>query len=110
MDHPTRIKVGPHTYRVTASQAALDAAVRKEQADLFGYTDFGRQTITIAPDITQPKQQEVLLHEALHCITDLVGITAELGASDDEKYVNRIAPAILDMLRRNPAFVDYLLA
>lgn len=107
--HPTRIRVGPHTYKITATQAAIDAASRAEQSDLYGYTHHGRLTISLAPDILATKQQEVLLHETLHCITEQAGITAELGPKDEERIVDRLAPLLLDTLRSNPTLVDYLL-
>lgn len=107
---PKRIHIGSLTYRVTTDKASVDAACREEGTDLYGRTHHGRLTIALDPTTTDPKQREVLLHEALHCLTEKAGITAELGAQQEEKLVDRIAPLLLDLLRTNPALVDYLRA
>lgn len=51
---------------------------------------------------------ETLLHEILHCVTESAGINAELGEAEEEKLVRRVAPLLLDVLRRNPDLVAYL--
>lgn len=108
--HPTKLKVGPFTYLVTSSQAAIDAACRTEGADLFGHTDFATLRIAIAPDTHPARQQETLLHEVLHTLTRQAGIVNELSATDEERLVTRLAPILLDTLRRNPTLVAYLTA
>lgn len=108
MPIPSKIVVGPLTYTVSSAQADIDAACRAESADLYGHTNHGTLRIAIAPDVNQARQRETITHETLHCLTAQVGIVNELSADDEEKLVRRLAPALLDCLRRNPALVAYL--
>lgn len=106
---PKQITVGSLTYTVTTSKATIDAACRDEGADLYGRTDHTRLAIALDPDNAPAMQRQTLMHEAMHCITERVGLTTELPAGDEEKLVRRIAPALLDLLCTNPQLVEYLL-
>lgn len=98
MPLPKRIRVGSRTYEVRLSADPEHA----------GRTDSDRLIVSINDSIPQGGQQETLLHEILHAITNYTGIYNDLGHKKEEKVVNRIAPVLLDVVRRNLAVVEYL--
>jgi hypothetical protein len=49
-----------------------------------------------------------LVHEVLHTIFTFAGLDAELGEKKTERHVRRLAPIVLDVLRRNPDMLSYL--
>lgn len=105
---PASIVIAAVEYTVTADQALIDAASVEAEASLRGETDHERQTIVVAPDLAPGRLAETLLHEVIHCITECAGINAELGAVEEEKIVRRVAPLLLDVIRRNPDLIAYL--
>jgi hypothetical protein len=105
---PKRIKVGPVSYELSSSRAEINEASVSEKVSLIGYADHSLLKIILHPDMAAGRKREVLLHETLHCLTTLAGINAELDEDDEEKFVNRLAPVLLDLLRRNPRLVGYL--
>lgn len=103
MNLPRTLTVGPVRYRVTTRPKAV-AKMGQEQ---LGCCNPDRATITLHPDQPATVMRESLLHEALHAVTDLVGVAADLGAGKDERLVRRLAPALLSLLRDNPDAVTY---
>ena len=104
---PDTVQVGPYTVTLVEDQAAIDRRSVEERGRLLGHYDECTTTITLAPDLTPDIRAETILHELLHAITAMTGLANELE-DDDEKIVRRLSPALLDMLRRNPALVEYL--
>lgn len=108
---PAVVEVGPHPYAVTAEELAWLRVFAETAAEgLVGQTDHNLLTITIDPKLAPAMARDTLLHEVLHAVFSAVGVSRDLGASKEEDAVNRIAPALLDVLRRNPPLVAYLLA
>jgi hypothetical protein len=105
---PKKVIVGPHTYKVVVDQGAIDGRGREERSDLLGHTDRRRLVITLAPDQNLRMLQESLLHEVLHCVTGMSGLAEEWSVETEEAAVNRLAPILLDVFRRNPALVSFL--
>ncbi len=97
------LQVGPFTYTVKQDVCA----VAKLDSEL-GTCDPDELTITITPTAPERVQQECLVHEALHAMTALTGLAHELGEEVDERVVRRLAPVLLEVLSRNPRFVEYL--
>ena len=68
--------------------------------------------ITIKPGLHPDQEADTLLHELIHALTGSTGLTASgavLEDSDTAEIVTAaLAPALLDMLRRNPDLVTYL--
>lgn len=95
---PAVVHVGPHVYEVREAP----------DMDDLGDISFENQEIRIRPVGGRSQQQDSLLHEVLHALTDLTGVAYEIGGAEDEKLVRRLAPALLDVLRRNPALLRYL--
>ncbi len=107
---PDYVDIGPHRYTIVCDEAAIDKVSREEQDDLLGHTDHGTTTITLSPDQSASMLADAVLHEVLHALTSVTGIANDLGDDDDEAMVNRLSPALLDALRRNPALTAYLVA
>jgi hypothetical protein len=109
MKPPKRINVGPFVYDVTFDRATMDARVREESTALIGHHDGAVLTIDIDPDQAVGQARDTLLHELLHAIADVTGLSEAWGDREEE-FVGRLSPAILDTLRRNPKLVRYLIA
>lgn len=105
---PKAVHVGARRYAIVADQVALDRAQVKLRADLNGCTNNEQLVITLDATNHADVVKETLLHEVLHTITEYTGVDDDLGADDEEKVVNRLAPVLLDVLRRNPKLVAYL--
>lgn len=107
-DLPAHIQIGPWTCAVVSDNAEINARSNEEEADLVGHWSPRALTITLRPDIARDVLAETVLHETLHGILDQIGVRSELGAEDTEGVVIRLAPLLLDVLRRNPQLVAYL--
>ena len=105
---PKTIVVGPFTYSVTFDQAAIDAASVAADTSLRGETDHALLTIVVHPKLAAQQAVETLLHEVLHTVMTVAGITQDFGDDKEEQIVNRTSPLLLDVLRRNPSLVAYL--
>lgn len=112
MTAPKTVRVGPHRISIEISTAAHNAAQVAETASLYGRYDPGANRITIQPDLHRDQEADTLLHELLHAVATGTGLTASGGALEDaerqEVVVSALAPALLDLLRRNRTLVDYL--
>lgn len=109
MPLPKGLLVGARRYTVICSQAGIDSESVERGEELHGVTNTSTMRVTLNPKNSADRQRDTLLHEALHTVLDLVGLNQDLGAEMEERVVNRLAPALLDLLRRNPRLVDYLM-
>lgn len=107
---PVELEIGPHRYEVIADRAALDAICRAQRTDLLGHTDSRLNTIAVAPDQAGAQLRDTLLHEALHAIFDYIGLSHDWGPALEEHVICRLSPAVLELMRRNPVLVNYLIA
>lgn len=112
MKPPAAVIVGPFKYRVSSKRADLATARRDDPSLFSGRTDHASLRILLDPDQCDAKAalQEVLLHEVLHTLTRMTGIAVEIDDKLEERLVNRLAPALLDVLQRNPRLVAFLAA
>lgn len=108
---PKRVEVGPLVYTVRTDKQ------RSDDADTFGFTDHEKSEIILDPKLAAPHARVILLHELLHTILrDAIGAqrggkSALLADRDTEEIlVTAVAPWLLEVLRRNPELVAYLLA
>lgn len=106
---PDTIKVGPFHYMVEQNRHAINHASVTSGEVLLGQCDHDHLVIRLSPDMPRERAAEVLLHETLHAITHLTGAIKDLGYDIEEAMVNRVAPALLAVLRENPDLVDVLL-
>jgi hypothetical protein len=106
---PAAVEVGPHSYAVIVDPIAWHKVYAATASiGLAGQTDHTRLTIHLDPDNVGTMQADTLLHEILHAVFTFSGVSRDLGFEKEEDAVNRIAPALLAVLRRNPALVAYL--
>jgi hypothetical protein len=108
-DVPTSVRIGPFKYTVLCDAQARLRAV-EHAADgkgLLGYTNPNLLEITVAEQMPRQLQQETLLHELLHAIASVTGLTVEWG-DDEEQIICRLSPVLLDVLQRNVELVDFL--
>lgn len=70
-----------------------------------GRTDVRNLRLLINADQHEMQLRDTLLHETLHACLHV----QELGA-EDEEFVRRLAPVLLDVLRSNPVLVAWLTA
>lgn len=108
MKPPKTITAGPYEYVVLVDTAAMNARSVASEIGLRGETDHHTLTITLDAELSPVKLAETLLHEALHTLTTMVGIVDDLGPKEEERFVARLAPVLLDLLRRNPTLVAFL--
>ena len=88
--------------RYKAMVASRPFSATSKHADSNGYIDYNKTELLIRPGQSATRERETVMHEVLHAIWDLAGLS-------DENIVNRISPLLLDTLRRNPHLVDFLL-
>lgn len=105
---PSTITVGARTYSVSDDTNVVNAYGRSaETAGLYGATDHRSLVIAIDPNQAADQLRDTLLHEALHCCTNLAAI--DVAPPDtEEELVARLTPPLLAMLRDNREFVDYI--
>lgn len=103
MKPPAVLRVGHLTYKIIATGEVARAA-----GDENGKCSPDTATIVLHPDQPLQVMRESLIHEALHAVTSMAGLAAELGDDKDEQYVNRLAPLLLGLLRDNPKAVAFL--
>lgn len=80
-----------------------------------GTTGLDDQTIkvkTLGPGGVGPDvQRETILHETLHAVFYLHKLDRYLSSKEDdgEEFIDALSPALLAVLRQNPALVRYLM-
>lgn len=107
MKAPNRIKVASHVYEVTAGKAGEVAALH---ADNRGSTVAENLTIILAGDRPASRQRETLLHELIHCCWEESALRShEEATKHEELVVTALAQVLIDVLRRNPKLVAFLI-
>ena len=107
---PYKIKVGPFSYNVQVSDTAIMAHAENGGGSCDAYCQPYKMEIVLKASCVEDRRRELLLHETLHALCDLVQKRA-LGFDDydeEEKMVATLAPALLSVLRDNPDMVAYL--
>lgn len=106
---PSSVAVGPFRYRVSLDSQEMLRMCRSQRTDLLGNCDQRSLTILVEPDQAAGQMADTMMHEVLHAVVDMVGLGSEWGSEKEEAVVTRLSPALLDVLRRNPELVAYLL-
>ncbi len=107
---PTSIDIGPFRYTITIDELTRQRAQETSRELLLGQTDHDKLEMIL--DAKQPDSlmRETLLHETLHLVTEINGLRFEWGDTKEEGVVRRLSPILLEVLRRNPELVAYLMA
>ena len=105
-DLPRSITIGPFVYTVTDDDTAHAVAVKRDGVDTWGSISYGLGTIALEPNQNAAHKRVALLHETMHGCWHLT----DKQHADDEAAIRILAAPMLDMLRRNPDLVAYLMA
>ena len=105
---PDQVQVGPHRYTIQFDDTALNIESVREGEDLVGHCDRRALRILVRTGMAHDQEADTLLHETLHALCEVIGFDSELGEMEEETFVRRLTPILLDTLRRNPALVAYL--
>lgn len=97
-----KVLVGPYEYSIT-----YDPNIR-QAGDVVGLFGADMESILIDPQLGRMKERETVLHEVRHGIWHMC-LSDELSDKQEEKVIKRETPLLLDVLRRNPRLVKYLL-
>ena len=97
---PSIIKVGYQDYTTILDTAE---GIRRRHS---GETDFDKFTITVSAHVSKVELADTLIHEVLHAIFHSQG----LNTPDEENLVTNLAHGLVDVFRRNPGLVFYLLS
>jgi len=74
-----------------------------------GCLQLSQQRIAIRDGQAPNAERDTLLHEVLHSILHMTSaVSVFKHAEREEVVVNALAVGVLDVLRRNPAFVTWL--
>lgn len=102
---PKHIKVGPYYYEVYFMKPPFPGASEEFE---FGASEHGHLQIFIDNTVHLMVQIETLCHEILHCIFYNTGMAMEWGHTKEERYIRVLSPWLVDILRDNPDFTDFL--
>lgn len=105
---PDRIQFGPTTYRVTIDELDLLREMRSQRCDLLGFSNHRHTVIGLTTDQSPASMRDTVLHEVVPVLLEQTGIGRELEDDTEERYVTRLTPALLDLLRRNTELLEFL--
>lgn len=106
MSLPERIVIGPLTFRVSDDIHEHNQGVVDDSLDTYGRIRYGSGDILLDPKQNNAHKRVALFHEVMHGCWHI----GDRGHKNDEKAIRSLAAPLLDVLRRNPDLVAYLLA
>lgn len=95
-----QVKIGSQTYVVKK--------VHYEDAQT-GRTLLHKNIIEVSRDICKQQQQATALHEVLHGICYVYGLSRTLSSEQEETIVTALEEGLLQFIRDNPGFIKYLM-
>jgi hypothetical protein len=100
---PKQVRILGKTYNVEPDKnlIAIDEAAGKCSAHL--------QRIWICTEQAEDGKRDALLHEVMHGLWSEMGLSDDVPGTHEEPVIRRMATGLLQTLRANPKFVDYLL-
>jgi hypothetical protein len=105
---PKNIAIGALAYVVVDDTQSYAQTVVDFNEQTWGRVRHHIAQITLEPTQTDPHKRMALLHECLHACWH---VTDPLDPNNAEEFaVRTLTGPLLDMLRRNPDLVAYLLA
>ena len=110
---PAAVQVGPYRFDVLVDDEAHARAVRNNNGDVYGYTEYREQRITIDPNQSADHIRVTLVHELLHAVCHATGadqLLDDVDSGAEERLIQILAPALDDLLHRNDELVAYLTA
>lgn len=103
MRAPRHLEIAHATFSIRPDRAACDA----DDAD--GLFVASARRIAYRPGMAADRRREVLLHEALHACVE-VSRGHGLDYDAEEAVVDALTGPLLDLIRRNPDFLEFLRA
>lgn len=108
MPLPAKVTVGPIVYSVVDDAVSYAQTVVDFNEQTWGRVQHHNARITLEPEQEDQHKRLALLHECLHACWHA---TDPLDPNNAEEFAMRtLSGPLLDMLRRNPDLVEYLLA
>jgi hypothetical protein len=108
MTLPEKVTVGPLVYIVCNDIATYAQSVVDTNEQVYGRVNYGDIQIILDPKQHDQHKRMALLHEVLHAcwhVTDPID-----PHTVEEMAIRTLTGPLLDVLRRNPELVAYLLA
>ena len=107
---PTRLKVGACVYTIHWDQDSWDKSYKKEER--VGTTNHDTSDIYIRPELSLSAQREVLMHEVLHVMLWVGGISLPRISGDhdeqEEAFVQAFTPWLHLLYTQNPQIADFM--
>jgi hypothetical protein len=104
---PAHVDIGPHRYVIDSSP---ETGVLLHDEENCGDSRPDRCLVRVDASRPPTKVAKTLLHELIHCVWSHTPLRVAEFSGREEEIVSALAPWLLDMLRRNPDLVAYLLA
>jgi hypothetical protein len=80
----------------------------REKLKADGLLYYRDNSIHIAKEQCQSQQASALLHEVLHAVFYISGLSSEFRSQTEEKIVRALEPFLFQLLRDNPKLIKYL--
>lgn len=98
---PTQLVVGPLVYSID---------YELQEGEKFGEADHIAATISVRSDLSEYMIKETLMHELLHCIWFICGVS-EVKKKKEETVVSLLSPWVLMAMSDpiNREFVEYVI-
>lgn len=102
---PKNIKVGPYTYDISFGKKKTELS---DNSELIGETNFQNLLIWIKRG-KNVIERETLLHEIIHSIFAVSGVSNKFSYDEEELIVSSISPYLFMVLLDNPNTLEFLL-
>lgn len=110
MELPRFIDLGPYHYKIICDELTRLRTQEKILTAVLGHTDHDKLEIIINNNQPPSLSRETLFHESLHVVTEITGLRYSWGATKSERFIRRLSPMMLELMRRNPDVVAYLMS
>ena len=102
-DVPTSVKIGFIHYEIRWR-------TQKQMPEYFGYSSYEDSKILLNTEMPHDLRRETLLHEIMHMCVEIRNRSGGLSypTPDEDKYIETISPALMEVLRDNPELVKWL--
>lgn len=105
MTLPAEVEIGPFTYEVSTDEDDIDDLA----PSAFGAIDPVQLLIALEPGQDIGQMRDSLLHEVLHGACFVASLDQDTDLEILEDVIRRVSPVLLDVIRRNPLLVSFLI-